>query len=95
MKTGHLNGITASDFYSGTDTLTKSVEVFSHMFLQDRDEKRALFIHLSYSPMSTNNSLQVLIQGSGSSHWELYAPLIAHVRSKPAHGSAYFPLLSI
>lgn len=45
MKTGHLNGIMAGDFYSGTDTLTKSVKVFSLMFLQDRDEKRALFVY--------------------------------------------------
>lgn len=71
---------------------------FFLVFLQGRDGKRALFVYsfaLELREHKVTWQLPVLIQGSGSSHWELFAPLIAHVRSKPAHGSAYFPLLSV
>lgn len=98
MKTRHLKENSVWCLYSGTDILTKSIKgFFSYVFARQRWDASIVYSFALelHEHKEVTWQLQALSQGWGSSHCKLFAPLIAHVRSKPARGSAYFLPLSI
>lgn len=78
---------------SGTDILTKGVKVFSLMFLQGRNGKRALFVYSFV--LEPHKHKEVTASAYPRLRFIPLGTLCSLVRSKPACGSAYFPLLSI